>query len=149
MPIRPEMKHRYPPPKEWKTIRARIMARAGDECECVGQCGLSHDNGRCSAPHREFVDRKRGPDGRYLARWTEHHHDGACVGGDCEATLVVLTIAHLDHEPSHNENVNLAALCQLCHLRLDRHEHVRNAADTRARKRDERTGQRRLFAGGR
>lgn len=139
------MKPLYPPPKEWALIRLRIMARAGDECECEGECDLSHDNGRCSAPHREFIDRKRGRDGRYVGAWSEHTHGTECVGGECEATLVVLTIAHRDHKPSNNDNANLAALCQLCHLRLDRHEHATNAASTRARRRDEITGQSALF----
>jgi 5-methylcytosine-specific restriction endonuclease McrA len=34
MPIRPEMKARYP--KDWKEIRARILARAGNKCELCG-----------------------------------------------------------------------------------------------------------------
>ena len=32
---------------------------------------------------------------------------------------VVLTIAHLDHDPTHNDFKNLAALCQRCHNRYD------------------------------
>jgi 5-methylcytosine-specific restriction endonuclease McrA len=39
---------------------------------------------------------------------------------------VVLTVAHLDHDTTHNERANLRALCQACHLRLDRWLHVRN-----------------------
>lgn len=31
MPIKPENKHRYP--KNWREIRKRILARAGDRCE--------------------------------------------------------------------------------------------------------------------
>jgi len=33
--------------------------------------------------------------------------------------IVVLTVAHLDHCPEHNEDANLAALCQRCHNRYD------------------------------
>lgn len=36
---------------------------------------------------------------------------------------VVLTIAHLDHDRTNNECENLAALCQRCHLALDRGQH--------------------------
>ena len=33
---------------------------------------------------------------------------------------VVLTVAHLDHDPSHcGDKINLAALCQRCHNRYD------------------------------
>lgn len=34
---------------------------------------------------------------------------------------VVLTIAHLDHDPSHNEDDNLRAMCQRCHNTYDLH----------------------------
>lgn len=44
---------------------------------------------------------------------------------------VVLTVAHLDDDPTHNAPANLKALCQRCHLRLDHPLHVRNAAATR------------------
>jgi len=32
---------------------------------------------------------------------------------------VVLTVAHLDHDPTNNADENLAALCQRCHNRYD------------------------------
>ena len=32
---------------------------------------------------------------------------------------VVLTVAHLDHDPTNNADDNLAALCQLCHNTYD------------------------------
>ena len=32
---------------------------------------------------------------------------------------VVLTVAHLDHTPEHNEPTNLRALCQKCHNTYD------------------------------
>lgn len=34
-------------------------------------------------------------------------------------TKVVLTIAHLDQQPEHNDPSNLRALCQRCHLTYD------------------------------
>jgi hypothetical protein len=40
-------------------------------------------------------------------------------------TWVVLATAHLDHDPTHNDPANLAALCQRCHLINDREEHAR------------------------
>lgn len=69
-------------------------------------------------------------------------------------TLVILTVAHLDHEggvcdckartglkcanPAH-----VKALCQSCHLRLDMPKHIENARRTRAARND---SERRLFA---
>jgi 5-methylcytosine-specific restriction endonuclease McrA len=43
-------------------------------------------------------------------------------------------VAHLDHDPANCAPENLRALCQRCHLRYDRFEHGRNAAETRRRK---------------
>ena len=47
---------------------------------------------------------------------------------------VVLTIAHLDHDPSHNHFDNLKALCQKCHLTYDAKLHAKHAAETRRAK---------------
>jgi hypothetical protein len=152
------MRHIYPPPGEWKQIRSRILARARNACECTGECGLEHDGihargSRCGAPNGRIIKRAvRIPEGERLARWRWFEHDGCslCLGGDrCGAVLIVLTIAHLDHDPTNNADANLRALCQRCHLRLDSEQHVRNAAETRARKRDEASGQSQLFARGR
>ncbi|MCJ2069165.1 hypothetical protein MKK75_10175 [Methylobacterium sp. J-030] len=47
---------------------------------------------------------------------------------------VVLTIAHLDHDPRHNDPGNLRALCQRCHNRWDKSHRTANARATRQRK---------------
>lgn len=39
-------------------------------------------------------------------------------------SVVVLTVAHLDHMPENNDDANLAALCQRCHLNYDRPHHI-------------------------
>lgn len=101
----------YPP--DWKDIRARIMARARYRCECTGECGL-HPGRRCAEYHGE------------RAMWAKGR--------------IVLTIAHLDHDVTHNDDDNLKAMCQRCHLRLDREQHAESAGRTRDRKR----GQRRM-----
>jgi hypothetical protein len=44
---------------------------------------------------------------------------------------VVLTIAHLDHDIGNNDDGNLAALCQRCHLRYDAKQHAATAKATR------------------
>lgn len=40
MPIRPENKARYP--ENWKEVRAGILERAGNRCECCGVENHSH-----------------------------------------------------------------------------------------------------------
>lgn len=91
MPIRPENKARYP--KDWPSISRRIRTmRAQNRCECVGECGDDH-HGRCTAlnanPHPI----------------TKSH--------------VVLTVAHLDHQPENCDDDNLKAMCQRCHNKYD------------------------------
>lgn len=50
---------------------------------------------------------------------------------------VVLTVAHLDHNPQNCADENLKALCQRCHLRYDAKHHAQNAAETRRKKKME------------
>ncbi|MFH5923806.1 hypothetical protein [Roseomonas xinghualingensis] len=38
-------------------------------------------------------------------------------------SIVVLTVAHLDHQPENSSDENLRALCQRCHLNHDRPHH--------------------------
>lgn len=38
-------------------------------------------------------------------------------------SIVVLTVAHLDHQPENCADDNLKAMCQRCHLRYDMHHH--------------------------
>jgi 5-methylcytosine-specific restriction endonuclease McrA len=47
---------------------------------------------------------------------------------------VVLTVAHLDHNPQHSERSNLRALCQRCHLRYDTDLHRRHASETKRKR---------------
>lgn len=102
MPIKPENRARYP--RDWPQISLRIRReRAGDRCECRGECGHDHD-GRCRERNGQL-----------------HSVTGSAV---------VLTVAHLDHTPENNREENLRAMCQRCHLAHDRPEHARNARRT-------------------
>lgn len=82
--------------------------------------------------------------GRYPTYWKEIR---AAIleraGNKCEfcgienytvrgGSRVVLTIAHLDHTPEHNNPDNLRALCQRCHNRYD----AKHRAETRRSKHD-------------
>lgn len=51
---------------------------------------------------------------------------------------VVLTIAHLDQDPTNNSEGNLAALCQACHLYHDREHNIKKARETRRQKKADR-----------
>jgi hypothetical protein len=111
MPIRPENRGRYP--ADWPEIRANILDRSAEwrvgsltfvaRCECMGECGRGSHPGRCP------------------------NIDGGSAYGT--GSTVVLTVAHLDHMPEHNDPANLRAMCQGCHLHYDLEHH----AETRAR----------------
>jgi hypothetical protein len=112
MPIRAEERHRYP--ENWPDISAAIKwERAGGRCECTGECGrrdghLDPLDGRCRNRHGE-------------PRW----------GGAVGQCAVVLTTAHLDHQPENCDPENLRAWCEGCHLRYDQAHHAATRRESR------------------
>ena len=131
MPIKPENKARYP--SDWAAIRERILIRADNRCE------------QCKVPNRTRIARGQGDDaGTYMNDDAEvfdaetGEHLGQCRMSDYDVarmTDIVLTIAHLDHQPENCADDNLRALCQRCHLAYDAKHHAANAQATiRARK---------------
>lgn len=105
MPIRPENRDRYP--DDWPQISLDIRTnRAGDRCECQGECGRGTHDGRCPNLNRQ-----------------------PAYGTGSE---VVLTVAHLNHTPEDCRPENLRAMCQGCHLHYDKDHHRQTAARTRA-----------------
>lgn len=141
MPIRPELRHHYHGPA-WRAVRGAVLERAGNACECRGECAgrgecpKVHDDGRCGAPNSAMVMRVRATPERYVLGVYEHRGTPLLP-----PVRVVLTVAHLDHNPGNNDVERLRAFCQLCHLRYDRLEHARNAAATRRRKRSKGQGE--------
>jgi 5-methylcytosine-specific restriction endonuclease McrA len=102
MPITPANRPRYP--KDWPAISRSIRDRSLGQCECVGECGLHHDH-RCE-------ERNGHP-----ALWARGR--------------VVLTVAHLDHDPTNWDPANLRAMGQRCHNRYDQPHRQANARRTR------------------
>lgn len=117
-------------PINWKQIRERILERDQDECKF------------CYVPNGMIIT--RDDKGNW---WEAFFQDGEhfAFTGHSKPIRIVLTIAHLDHDPSNNADDNLAALCQRCHLRHDIKQHVSNAAVTRRLKK-EAAGQGNIFA---
>jgi 5-methylcytosine-specific restriction endonuclease McrA len=119
MPIKPENKHLYP--ANWPQIRARILARAGDRCEF---CGKFNHQTISQTKAGIWYDKSIGwrDDNGHLVRYN---------GEYTYSVTVVLTVAHLDHNPSNCDPANLRALCQRCHLRYDAKHHAAEARKTR------------------
>ena len=147
MPIRPENKARYP--KNWPHIREAKLQIAGNRCQWPGCGAINHSVGYWRETDKSY---KWGPlqgnaqcdlAGQGLAwpsllplTYSEARAFAADLdGGDmCEgqkATVIVLTIAHLDHTPENCADDNLRAWCQRHHLAYDAEHHKATAYATR------------------
>ena len=120
MPIRHENKSRYP--TDWPTISRRVRDEAGNVCE---QCGVLN--------HAMIYRGKHGeaPAWRYANDTVFECSRCATTGAEMRGTCwddfdkrggtvkVVLTVAHLDHQPENCTSENLRAWCQRCHNAYD------------------------------
>jgi hypothetical protein len=115
VPIRPENRALYGP--EWDRLAARLKAeRAGQRCECRGECGRPADGGTVG----HLVE-----DGRCGKRAGQLY-----VSTSGRHVTVVLTVAHLDHDPEvwPPDEARLRVMCQGCHLHYDREHHRHSRA---------------------
>lgn len=131
MPIAAELRRKhYSRAAGWPEVCARVRERAGDRCECRGQCGGGvHPGGRCGLPHLVWIARRLAePNVWDLVSGPE---DGRVDLDKARILRAVLGVAHLDHNPANNAPENLLLCCQRCHLLLDRQQH----ASTRERAR--------------
>ena len=119
MPIRPEIRWFYP--IDWPLISQKIrFGRAGGRCE---QCGKPHGGVVCQLEDGRWWDEERKEwrdDQGDIAEWPDTVEYAAA-----KQRKVSLSAAHLDHDPANSNEANLKALCQRCHLRHDRREHLR------------------------
>ena len=93
--------------------------------------------GECGAPNGALVLRDRDQKEHWSIPCS--HELSLMHAGDMESldgypVKIVLTVAHLDHDPANNDDSNLLAMCQLCHLRYDKALHAQNASTTRREK---------------
>lgn len=140
MPVSPERQRIYPGGSlrspEWLSIRQQIIDRDGHACKT------------CRVPNGAVIRRGKGEnEGQFLfclydSMTVTGHDPRSCATFDWMSIYdeetgdyfdrgmepyfqggkkikIVLTIAHLDHDPRNNHPGNLAALCQLHHNRLD------------------------------
>lgn len=119
-------------PANWKTeIVPRILKRAENKCEF---CGVENK----SIGYRDFegkfysyeqIEELLGSKGYDI-----FCYELSNVGVDQQPITIILTIAHLDHDPENweVEDDRLAALCQRCHLKYDAPEKKRKKRSTKA-----------------
>jgi 5-methylcytosine-specific restriction endonuclease McrA len=144
MPIKPENRHYYSGPA-WQAIRERILERERHRCkfcqvinhaqiyrvtgyyvyDCYRIAEVIISNDSMSAKEHFFSE----VDGRRkIIRITRE------VMLAARLVKIVLTIAHLDHNPANNDPANLAALCQMCHNRWDAKFRAENRKQNKQRK---------------
>jgi hypothetical protein len=125
MPIRADLLPLYGP--DWDSISQRIrFERAQGRCEA---CGRPHRHIICVVADGRWIDpatdgQWRGPSGEPIGEPTIR--DLRTV----RLVRVVLTTAHLDHDPTNSADANLAAWCQRCHLAYDLGHHLSNRRHT-------------------
>ncbi len=118
MPIRPENRALYP--ADWKAISKRIRyERAKNKCE---QCGVR--NGAIGGRDTAGEFHKAHACGETLKGWQSPELGSTWWCGKENPKMlriikIVLTVAHLNHDPTDCRDQNLRALCQRCHLRYD------------------------------
>lgn len=136
MPIKPENRARYP--KDWAEISRSAKERAGWKCQHLGCSARQYSVGIWHRPDggaHQWAEQYEPP-ATYReavkvaaeAYWEVQH-----VGGD-KLTIIVLTVAHLNHQPEDCRPENLAVLCQRHHLAYDHDHHRANAQATRRAK---------------
>lgn len=117
---------------EWKTrIRPDILKRAGNKCECCGlpnyAVGYRDLDGTFHPTAGNKMHDKAGNgelkyrEARYLVKHCNEHNED-----DYKLIIIILTIAHLDHDINNNDYSNLKAMCQRCHNRYDMSNRVKN-----------------------
>ncbi len=123
---------KYPP--DWKAISLRIRAREGNRCKwCKVQNGIMVVR---SLDGSVFMTHD-GSEGRVYRATDGGYVGNADLMGPAlpelrnRATKIVLTVAHIDHDPTNNADQNLAALCQFHHLGWDRGQHTESARRNR------------------
>lgn len=127
---------------DWKAISLRIRNdRACNKCEWCGEMNGEVVRLNKATRQREragFMSSKHSEALDYARALNDSANDG--LG---RWYPVVLTVAHIDHDKANNDEANLAALCQSCHLGHDRKYHENNRRYGRNWKR----GQGSLFGG--
>lgn len=121
MPIKPENKNLYPP--NWPQISRQIrIGRAKNRCEVCGVRNYSVGYRLNGIFHSLAEPPYKHPLGLsdYLAARELQDHYNNCCDQDPPAIVIVLTTAHLDHDPTNCHPKNLLCMCQHDHNIFDR-----------------------------
>lgn len=136
MPIKPENQARYP--RDWPRISGEAKVRARWQCQHPGCCARQYSVGRwlpdaagvlAWKPHADHAESYA--QARQFAAEYSFFLFGDEPAGEHPVIVIVLTVAHLNHQPEDCRPENLAAMCQRHHLAYDHEHHRINAWHTR------------------
>lgn len=126
-------------PSNWQEIRKRILDRENNCCKtCRAKNGSYVFRGLLDGVEVFVTGEEkvyRLSDGEYLSDNLQLDIQPSSGDPEQKAIKIVLTVAHLNHDIKDNRDENLAALCQMHHLRHDKDQHKANSRETIARKR--------------
>jgi hypothetical protein len=142
MPIKPENKALYP--ANWRELSDAAKATARYTCQHPGCTARHYAVGYWKgeawielAPPPANVGVFRGWGTlRQRAAEMQWSKTGDDPQADIKVIVIVLTTAHLDHDPSNCAPENLSPMCQRHHLRYDQQHHNESAYMTRMGKRN-------------
>jgi hypothetical protein len=131
MPIKPENKALYP--NNWKEISEDIRVnRAKNKCEVCGvpnhAVGYRDLDGKFNPTYGNILHDCAGNGLDYpslellsysKAKELADFLNEEGIDDEAHYIVIVLTTAHLDHNPANCDCKNLKALCQRCHNRYD------------------------------
>jgi hypothetical protein len=136
VPIKPENRALYP--ADWKAISLAARERAGWRCQHEGCLAHQYAVGWWRQTVRRYEWLPEWPrDGAYMG---QTYADARAVAAGIyfaagesgpKPTIIVLTVAHLNHQPEDCRPQNLAAMCQRHHLAYDAEHHAQTAYATR------------------
>lgn len=159
MPIKPENRARYP--KDWSAISLAARERANWRCQHAGCRALQYAVGHWEQAPALAMRPEFGAAPQRVWRWVPSHGNGPCDAAgigrswpdlqrwthaearefaaavwesnplEPRPIVIVLTVAHLNHEPEDCRPDNLAAMCQRHHLAYDVEHHRETAQATR------------------
>lgn len=140
MPIKAENRTLYP--KDWDALSKAAKERSGWRCVHPGCGARQYSVGRWIAqgPHTVWVPHADyAPDYAQARQFAAEYSfflfgDGPKPRHEPAVIVIVLTTAHLDHDPTNCAPENLAPMCQRHHLQYDQQHHNETAYMTRRAK---------------
>ena len=113
-------------PDNWEAIALAVKTKANWTCQTCGK--------PCRRPGEDWDDEfvPRVPKEWASQLYDQEEDDEFGVMDWPKPGRFVLTVAHINHDPSDCSAGNLIAECSVCHLRRDAELHRINASHTRA-----------------